>query len=72
MEKGDRVVFSNDMPGKIEKIFIGDWSGEKMAHVLFDSGTIASLYTRELKLEGDKPGHNDPNIAFALKKMEVK
>jgi hypothetical protein len=84
MNKGDRVILltgahspSPDYPyqgtkfacgGTITDKYIGRFSGEPMATVLWDNGRIAGAYINKLRYESEGMKQTDPNVMFKLGK----
>ena len=88
MQKGDRVILptGNEPPspinpyqgtefacgGRIIETWVGSFSEELMAVVLWDNGMSITVYAEQLEYENKELNHKDPNLAFRLKKMGVK
>jgi hypothetical protein len=86
MKTGDRVVLlhisveaSLEYPlqgtkfacgGEIIELFKGQFSGERMAHVLWDNGSAVAIYADRLHLEQPMLKRTNPNMLFLHKKKE--
>lgn len=88
MKVGDRVILPNigregdrvypyqgtifACAGRISRVYIGSYSGRKMAQVEWDNGRMVEIYTLRLGYESNELNKTNPNHTFLLEKRRRK